>query len=399
MIPSERAHLHVAAISHPGMSGKNNEDRYGVSAFRLNSGTSESSVFAVVADGIGGHRAGEIAAELAVETISQIVSESDAAQPVQTLQDAIVRASQIIHDKADADPSRKGMGSTCASVWVIGDRLYTASVGDSRIYLIRGRLIQQLTTDHTWVQEAIDNGVLKPDQARDHPNAHVIRRYLGSRQPAVPDFRLHLKNGENDAHAEANQGMRLVPGDRLVLCSDGLTDLVDDDEILNELRSKRVEDALDNLVELANQRGGHDNITIVTLSVPTAAQLTALRASPAPSRRWVPACALIASLMIVGALIFAGGYWYLNRPIDEPTVLPTATLALESTLFPGSPQPEEPPVLAPGSAMTGTPAIFESTATPTRFSESTQGPASPRPTATPGSFFTLTPWPTNTGSP
>jgi serine/threonine protein phosphatase PrpC len=398
VIPSERAHLHVAAISHPGMSGKNNEDRYGVSAFRLNSGTAKPSVFAVVADGIGGHRAGEIAAELAVETISQIISESDASQPIQTLQDAIVHASQVIHDKADADPSRKGMGSTCASVWVIGDRLYTASVGDSRIYLIRGRLIRQLTTDHTWVQEAIDNGVLKPDQARDHPNAHVIRRYLGSRQPAVPDFRLHLKNGENDAHAEANQGTRLVPGDQLILCSDGLTDLVDDSEIFNELRNRPVDNALKNLVELANQRGGHDNITIVTLSVPTASQLSSLHAAPRPRRSWAPACMAVASLMVIGILIFAGGYWYLNRPIGESTPLPTSTLALESTLFPEPTQAGPPPVLAPGPAMSPTPVSFEETATPTLIAVNTQGPLA-SPTAAPGSFFTLTPWPTNTGSP
>jgi serine/threonine protein phosphatase PrpC len=395
VIPSERAHLRVAAISHPGMSGKNNEDRYGVSAFRLNSGASRSSVLAVVADGIGGHRAGEIAAELAVEIISRVIAESDASQPVQTLQDAIVRASQVIHDKAEANPSQRGMGSTCASAWVIGDRLYTASVGDSRIYLIRGGTIRQLTTDHTWVQEAIESGALSPQQARDHPNAHVIRRYLGSRQSVVPDFRLHLRAGENDMHAESNQGTRLFAGDCLVLCSDGLTDLVDDSEIFNELKTKPVDDALNRLVDLANQRGGHDNITIVTLSIPSSSQFSALGASPKPRSRLVPACMMTAVLFAVVVSLVGGAYWYLNHPIDEPTPLPTSTLALEATLFPEATQIELPPGVVPGSPATTPPSSLKDTAelTQTPLTNPGQGKS---PTAMPELINTLTPWPTNT---
>jgi protein phosphatase len=217
----------------------------------------------VLADGIGGHRAGEVAAELAVEAISRFVAASDGSQPVQTLQQAIISASQLVHARAETDPNLTGMGSTVACALVIGMKLFTASVGDSRIYLVRDGMIHQVSTDHTWVQEAIEQGKLTSEQARAHPNAHVIRRYLGSSQEVVPDTRLRLHNDESDLHARGNQGVSLSPGDLLLLCSDGLTDLVNDTEILASLMTRSLKDALEELV--CCPRGGHDNITIVTL--------------------------------------------------------------------------------------------------------------------------------------
>jgi len=155
MIRTKRAHLKIAALTHPGMAGKNNEDRYAASAFRLSRSDPTPSVLAVLCDGIGGHQAGEVAAEIAVEAISQRVADSDGSQPVQTLQDAIVQASEQVHDFAASQGHLQGMGATCACAWVIGDRLYTGAVGDSRIYLKRGKNLHQLTTDHTWIQEAL----------------------------------------------------------------------------------------------------------------------------------------------------------------------------------------------------------------------------------------------------
>src|SRR5450756_2343537 len=190
MIRSEHAHLQVAALSHPGMTGKNNEDRYAVSAYRLGPDNAAPSLLAVLCDGIGGHRAGEVAAEIAVNTISQVVAESDASQPIQILQNAVQAASQRIYKQAQSNGERRGMGSTCACAWVIGSRLYTVSVGDSRIYLQRGDAIYQLTTDHTLVQELLERGQITPEQMRGHPNAHVIRRHLGSAVPPEGDFRL-----------------------------------------------------------------------------------------------------------------------------------------------------------------------------------------------------------------
>jgi protein phosphatase len=157
---------------------------------------------------------------------------------------------------------------------VIGDQLYAASLGDSRLYLQRGAKLIRLTTDHTWIQEALAEGSLTPDQVKGHPNAHIIRRFLGSANANNPDMRLRLNPVESDTQAEANQGMRLLPRDRLMLCSDGLTDLVKDEEILEILRTRQLELSPAHLIELANQRGGHDNITIVAMEVPQPAQNT-----------------------------------------------------------------------------------------------------------------------------
>ena len=120
MIPVDRSHLFVAADSHPGMSGKNNEDRYAVSAFRFSEENPLPVLFAVLADGIGGHKAGEVAAETAVEVISQGVAGSDATHPLSTLTEAIIQASQTILGLSEADQQQKGMGSTCACSWSSG---------------------------------------------------------------------------------------------------------------------------------------------------------------------------------------------------------------------------------------------------------------------------------------
>ena len=180
MIRTVRSHMNVEALSHPGMTGKNNEDRYAVASFQLDDHNKMPVLFAVLADGIGGHRGGEVAAELAVNHIMQAVAKSDARHIRDTIQGAVTEASDAIAAHAATNEDLKGMGATCATAWIVGDKLHTAYVGDSRIYLMRGGRIQQLTTDHTWVQEAMEKNILTPEQARAHPNVHVIRRYLGS---------------------------------------------------------------------------------------------------------------------------------------------------------------------------------------------------------------------------
>jgi protein phosphatase len=266
------------------MMGKSNEDRYSVSAYRFTSDDRTPTVLALLADGIGGHRAGEVAAQLAVENINRYVAESPSNQPVQVLKQALTQTSMIILSRSMEDPTMTGMGTTCVCAWVIGDQLYAASVGDSRLYLQRGAKLTCLTTDHTWIQEALAKGTLMPDQVKGHPNAHIIRRFLGSKNTINPDMRLRLNPVESDTQAEANQGLRLLPGDRLMLCSDGLTDLVKDREILNILRAGQLESSTAQLINLANQRGGHDNITVVLMEVPQPAHITQpIRLSPSPS--------------------------------------------------------------------------------------------------------------------
>jgi PPM family protein phosphatase len=303
----DHAHLYIAAATHPGMKGKTNEDRYSVLAYRSNSEDHLPTVLALLADGIGGHRAGEVAAQLAVDHINRYIAESQLNLPAQVLKRALTYANQVILDHSKKDPSLAGMGTTCVCAWVIGDKLYATSVGDSRLYLQRGSKLVCLTTDHTWVQEALAQHSLAPEQVKGHPNAHIIRRFLGSMNAIDPDMRLRLRHDESDAQAEANQGLHLLPGDRLMLCSDGLTDLVQDGEILNILRSRQLELGPTQLIDLANQRGGHDNITVVEMEVPQPAHITQPMRVAASSKA-VPELKNrhpVASWWMVGLLLFA----------------------------------------------------------------------------------------------
>ncbi|MEA3327591.1 MAG: protein phosphatase 2C domain-containing protein, partial [Chloroflexota bacterium] len=231
MIESEQAHLLIQAASHEGTRGKQNEDRYAVTPFLTGGIEKIPTVLAVVCDGIGGHRAGEVAAEMGVSIITEAITAGDSDQPIETMKQAIICASNAIYKASQADLGRSGMGATCACTWVINDQLYTANLGDSRIYLLRANHLIQLTTDHTWVQEALDAGLISHKDRMDHPNAHVIRRYLGSQKASEPDFRMWVFEEESAEEALSNQGLTLQPGDLLVLCSDGLTDLVSDVEI------------------------------------------------------------------------------------------------------------------------------------------------------------------------
>jgi PPM family protein phosphatase len=315
VIPVGHPSLKVAADTHPGLRGKQNEDRYSVSAYRFTSDDRAMSVLAILADGIGGHHGGEVAADLAVENINKYIVENSSIHPVQALKQAFTFTNQIILDQSREDKSLGGMGTTCVCAWVIGDQLYAASMGDSRLYLQRAEKMICLTTDHTWIQEALAQGTIKPDQTQGHPNAHIIRRFLGSQYSVKPDTRLRLTADESDAQAEANQGFHLMPGDHLLLCTDGLTDLVKDAEILNILQTHQIEAVPARLIDLANLRGGHDNITVLCLEVPQPADITRpIRIQKAsantPSRKihrttlsWLMIALLLLAIILMGLLL------------------------------------------------------------------------------------------------
>ena len=269
MIRTNRAHLYVTAQTHSGMSGKNNEDNFAVSAYVISSNNPTPAVFAIVSDGIGGHKAGEVASEMAVDLISAEVEKREKGHPLAVFEHSFYKTSLAISRKANENTLHKGMGATAACAWIIGQQLYIAYAGDSRIYLISRQKIRQLSHDHTWVQEAIDKGIINPTAGiNNHPNLHVIRRYLGSDLPPQPDLRLYLEPGESDKRAKANQGLTLAPGDVILLCTDGLSDLISDREISGVLFGRTLTDAAKTLIDMANFRGGHDNITVVMLGVP-----------------------------------------------------------------------------------------------------------------------------------
>ncbi len=374
MKKTENSHLRIEAGSHQGMTGKQNEDRYGVAAFKTEGRRQKPAVLAVLCDGIGGHRAGEVAAEMGVTIISETVAGGDERHPLKTLTDAITQASAAIYAASLADQGRAGMGATCACAWVIGDKLYTANLGDSRIYLLRDDLLVQLSTDHTWIQEALDAGIISSEEGENHPNAHVIRRYLGSKDAPEPDFRMWFFDGEDDEAARANQGLQLRPNDLILLCSDGLTDLVSDDEIKAVLEKEDLADAPEILIGMANERGGHDNITIVLMKAPSSkAKLSGV----SWKRRWLVGCLLVlaaASILIAGVLV--GLRWWRGRSPAKETPVVTENLPVESVTEFWTPTVE----------MTPTPA---STTTVTATASSEFGQPQP----------TITPWPTDTTGP
>jgi protein phosphatase len=265
---TQQSHLTVAALSHAGMSGKNNEDRYAINSYMLEG--QRPVLFVVLSDGIGGHQAGEVAAELAVNYVVETVSQSNGKNPIQIMESAMHTASQAIAARSASKQEHLGMGATCACVWIEGRNLYIAYVGDSRIYLVRDGSIQRLTIDHTWVQEALDRGIITPAQVHDHPNVHIIRRHLGSVELPDVDFRLLLSGDEGKQQALDNQGTPLKAGDRLLMCTDGLTDMVWDDEILRLILTRNsLKSAAEDLIGQANERGGHDNISVILIGIPS----------------------------------------------------------------------------------------------------------------------------------
>ncbi len=390
MKPTDQSHLFATAVSDQGMQRKNNEDRYGVSTYLAGQ---IPSLLAMVCDGIGGHLAGEVAAELAVATITSVVGGSDAASPQDILSQAVLSASQAVRSEAQKEAERRGMGATCVVAWVIGSRLYTTSLGDSPLFLVRSGAIQRITTPHTWVQEAVEAGVLTPEAARNHPNAHVIRRYLGMADPVLLDFRLRLVDSETDEQAIANQGMELQPGDILLLCSDGLTDMVEEADILSTLLEKGCNPGVFALRDLANAHGGMDNITIVAVEMPRSEQKTVLSGNTVPIKRPTPAprpksllqtllesklawlgCSLVVLLTI--ALVSVVLFWsvFTGRLDPRPSATPTASATASSTAAPTLPQP------AVSTALPTSPSAPTLTARPV-------GPGQPTPT--------YTPWPTS----
>jgi len=347
MIRVEQGHLPVAALTHPGMTGKNNEDCFAISAYRLGKHDPTPSLLAVLSDGIGGHRGGEVAAEMAVTLISKYLAEGDGRYPPEMLEHAIQESSRKIYDRAQQDHQLLGMGATAVVAWVIGRRLYTANIGDSRLYLLRGGEIYQISNDHTWVQEALEKGLIRPEEVAGHPNSHIIRRFLGSPTPPEVDLHLHLHVGEGDDTPRQEQGLLLDDQDIILLCSDGLTDLVGDAEILAAFVADPLNEAVQGLVNLACERGGHDNITLVAMQMPA----QPLIPMDSTSIRGVKSCLILGIALLVTSVLAVLAFWgyatYLDRqvkPTPTATVgsLPTHSLPLDwiVTGTPGQPTPK-----------------------------------------------------------
>ena len=248
-------------LSHRGLVRQNNEDC--ALAIALDSPDADPALLAILADGVGGHSAGEIASRIAVDTIAAFVREHHPSpDPHVLLNDAIQAANRAILADVSEHPESAGMGTTCACVLIIGNTLYAAHLGDSRIYLQRSRILQRLTRDHTLFEEYQHLTPESTDRVgRNHPMAHVLSRYLGSAHPMHVDP--HIIGFENESDTLALQS-----GDALLLCSDGISDLITDEEIEGILSACCGRKSVQMLVYRALENGGHDNATAIVLNVP-----------------------------------------------------------------------------------------------------------------------------------
>lgn len=213
------------------------------------------SCFAVVCDGMGGAKAGEIASDIAVKTVSERVMNGwrreISPESVENLLTSAISAANIcVLDEAAADPSKQGMGTTIVAAAVTGGICIIAHAGDSRAYLVNSG-ISRLTKDHSYVQSLVDNGLITDTQARTHPKKNYITRALGAAEHIDTDF----------------TSVNVFPGDNILLCSDGLTNFVTEDAILKVFSENRTEDIPQRLIELANNNGGGDNITVAVISI------------------------------------------------------------------------------------------------------------------------------------
>lgn len=203
----------------------------------------------ILADGMGGHNAGDYASRYAVETIVDVIEKDNDAEPVNIIRNAIQEANHAILEKAETDIDLEGMGTTVVAATVIGNELCVANVGDSRLYVI-GDKIQQITRDHSYVQEMVRRGELDEKDARVHPDRNIITRAIGGGNPLEIDF----------------FEVELKESDRVLMCSDGLTDMIEDEEIFRILKEKEsTEEGIECLIETANENGGNDNITVVVI--------------------------------------------------------------------------------------------------------------------------------------
>jgi PPM family protein phosphatase len=234
----------VASRTHPGRKRSVNEDFLA---------TDEKRGVFVVADGLGGHVAGRRASETGVGVFMETVLAEDDDAPVAVLREAFARANSEIRKLADRDPQLRGMGTTLAALWLRGDEALLAHAGDSRLYLFRAGGLHALTMDHSLVGERVARGELTNEQARIHPNRHVITRAVGVLESVDPDV----------------ASLRPRSGDLFVLCSDGISSQLTDEEIRGCLLdcAGDLPRASTELVDLANARGGEDNATVILVAI------------------------------------------------------------------------------------------------------------------------------------
>ena len=231
--------MQAAALSHTGLIRPGNEDCYIVDA--------ERGLLAV-ADGMGGHQAGEVASHLALRALRDRLFDGTPGEPLPRMLAAAAFANDIVYRSSQSSRERAGMGTTLTAVWVVGSRGFLAHIGDSRAYLFRDGQLQTLTNDHSYVGELVRNGGLTVEEARQHPRRNILTRAQGTEGTVSIDSR----------------EIALRAGDRLLLCTDGLYEVIPDAEIAAVMgRYQELAATVQELLRVTLERGGPDNVTVV----------------------------------------------------------------------------------------------------------------------------------------
>ena len=246
-----RPGIEMASLSDVGCQRDNNEDALTYWEPQSDDEFNRKGRLALVADGMGGYEGGQEASRLAVETIRDVYDRDPSSDPRDALLNGFRQAHERIRQFAEAHPEFHGMGTTCTALALNNFQLYFVHVGDSRLYLVREESISRLTRDHSYVGRLVETGVLSSDEAERHPQRHILTAALGAGLEIVAD-------------APASP-VSLKTGDVLVLCTDGLWGQVQEPEILNVVERHDPGAACAELVKIARQRGGPDNITVQIL--------------------------------------------------------------------------------------------------------------------------------------
>lgn len=204
----------------------------------------------IVADGMGGHNAGDYASKLAVETMVEEIAVSEEQAPEAVLRMAVEKANAMVNGSAKKAPELEGMGTTVVAASCDGRSLSVANVGDSRLYVVGGHEIRQITRDHSWVEDMVRSGGMGREEARNHPDKNIITRAVGAEDSVKTDF----------------FSVTLREGDMILMCTDGLTNMLSDEEIRMILDGARdIVEKAEELVRRANENGGRDNISVILI--------------------------------------------------------------------------------------------------------------------------------------
>ena len=239
--------IEVGFASRQGPHREENQDSFGVFPRGLSTDGPSTPRLLVVADGMGGHRGGREASQMAVHHLEERVLGKGARDPLRALEEGVKAANQAIYERSQGEPALAGMGTTCTAVLLQDKAVHVAHVGDSRAYRIRGGRITQLTTDHSWVEQMVQEKQMSKDEAAHHHQRHVLHRAVG----VLPDV---------DVDRIGPEG--LEDGDTFLLCSDGV-DVVTEDRLLSAVRQHAPQDACDRILQWVADEGGRDDSTVV----------------------------------------------------------------------------------------------------------------------------------------